>query len=147
MTEPMTVQAALTRLRQYEERPSPTWSTASYGGGAAESALVDIARTLAAEVERLHAEKATPLPGAKATRREQLLAAIQTEGGGWTPKRALAFYQRLGADVSKQSTAKADLIALVASGDLRVHDVTTKDGELARRTYRLVARARRGDAA
>lgn len=56
MSAPMSPDAALARLRQYEERPAPTWSTASYGGGATESALAAIGRTLADEVERLRAE-------------------------------------------------------------------------------------------
>ncbi|MEU1800808.1 hypothetical protein [Streptomyces sp. NPDC019937] len=54
----MTVQEALTRLRQYQERPAPTWSTASYGNSAAESTLAEIGRTLAAEVDRLRAPRA-----------------------------------------------------------------------------------------
>lgn len=57
MTNPLTPDAALMRLRQYEEQPAPTWSTASYGGGAAEGALAEIARSLAAEVGRLREER------------------------------------------------------------------------------------------
>ncbi|WP_282792960.1 hypothetical protein [Streptomyces sp. CC224B] len=54
----MTPEAALVRLRQYRERPAPTWSTASYGGSSAEAALAEIGRVLADEVERLRAELA-----------------------------------------------------------------------------------------
>ncbi|WP_413102276.1 hypothetical protein [Streptomyces sp. Inha503] len=54
----MSVQEALIRLRQYQERPAPTWSTASYGSSAAESTLAEIGRTLAAEVDRLRAPRA-----------------------------------------------------------------------------------------
>lgn len=48
---PMTLAAALTRLRQYGERTS-TWSIATYNDGT-EKALHEIALTLAAEVDRL----------------------------------------------------------------------------------------------
>lgn len=51
MSAPMTLDAALTRLRQYGERTS-TWSTATYNDGT-EKALHKIALTLAAEVDRL----------------------------------------------------------------------------------------------
>ncbi|MVO84133.1 hypothetical protein GPA10_04950 [Streptomyces sp. p1417] len=51
----MTPEAALVRLRQYQERLAPTWSTASYGGSSAEVTLAEIARVLAAEVETLRA--------------------------------------------------------------------------------------------
>ncbi|MEL3949483.1 hypothetical protein [Streptomyces sp. LNU-CPARS28] len=51
----LTPDAALVRLRQYQERPAPTWSTASYGGSSAEPTLAEIGRVLAAEVERLRA--------------------------------------------------------------------------------------------
>lgn len=51
----MTPDVALTRLRQYQERPAPTWSTASYGGSSAEATLAEIGRSLAAEVEKLRA--------------------------------------------------------------------------------------------
>ncbi|MFJ7998973.1 hypothetical protein ACIQ7D_17755 [Streptomyces sp. NPDC096310] len=52
---PLTPRAALIRLRQYGERTS-TWSTATYNGGT-EKALHEIALTLAAEVERLEADR------------------------------------------------------------------------------------------
>jgi hypothetical protein len=45
----MTVEAALARLRQYQERTPSTWSTATYESGS-EKALHDIARTLAEAV-------------------------------------------------------------------------------------------------
>ncbi|KUF18414.1 hypothetical protein [Streptomyces silvensis] len=51
----MTPEAALVRLRQYQERTAPTWSTASYGGSSAEVTLAEIGRVLAAEVETLRA--------------------------------------------------------------------------------------------
>lgn len=51
MSAPMTLAAALVRLRQYGERRS-TWSTATYNDGT-EKALHEIALTLAAEVDRL----------------------------------------------------------------------------------------------
>ncbi|ONK09503.1 hypothetical protein [Streptomyces sp. MP131-18] len=53
MSAPLTPDAAMARLRQYEERPAPTWSTASYGGSAAEATLAKIGRTLADEVGHL----------------------------------------------------------------------------------------------
>lgn len=56
MGEPMTPDAAMVRLRQYEQRPAPTWSCTSYGGSAAESSLAGIARVLADEVGRLRGE-------------------------------------------------------------------------------------------
>lgn len=51
MSAPLTLAAALVRLRQYGERTS-TWSTATYNDGT-EKALHEIALTLAAEVDRL----------------------------------------------------------------------------------------------
>ena len=51
MSAPLTLDAALTRLRQYGEHTS-TWSTATYNDGT-EKALHQIALTLAAEVDRL----------------------------------------------------------------------------------------------
>lgn len=53
-TTPMTLAAALVRLRQHGERTS-TWSTATYNDGT-EKALHEIALTLAAEVDRLSDE-------------------------------------------------------------------------------------------
>ncbi|TRV72578.1 hypothetical protein FKN01_29765 [Streptomyces sp. 130] len=54
MSAPMTLAAALVRLRQYGERTS-TWSTATYNDGT-EKALHEIALTLAAEVDKLSNE-------------------------------------------------------------------------------------------
>ncbi|MFD6149431.1 hypothetical protein [Streptomyces sp. NPDC060243] len=71
--EPLTPDAALSRLRQYGERTS-TWSTATYNDGT-ERALADIARTLGAEVERLRAELA-----ARPSRAEVLREAARAAG-------------------------------------------------------------------
>lgn len=55
MSEQMTPEAALVRLRQYGERTS-TWSTATYASGT-ERTLHQIAHTLAGELDRVRADQ------------------------------------------------------------------------------------------
>lgn len=82
MNAPMHPDTAVARLRQYQERPAPTWSTASYGSSAAESTLAEIGRTLADEVERLRTEldaerkRAAELREREAAAHDQLAAAV-----------------------------------------------------------------------
>lgn len=79
---PMTLTAALTRLRQYGERTS-TWSTATYNDGT-EKALHEIALTLAAEVQQWRAtfgEKALPSALAEMNRLRARVAELESATG------------------------------------------------------------------
>ncbi|MFI0768571.1 hypothetical protein ACH4TQ_27345 [Streptomyces sp. NPDC021218] len=102
----MTVQEALIRLRQYQERPAPTWSTASYGGGSAESALAEIGRTLAAEVDRLRAPRDA--------RDAELLAEVVS----WLLKKA-GEYQATGTR-QHEANALSTMASKIARGAVRL---------------------------
>lgn len=117
MSEPMTVQEALTRLRQYQERPAPTWSTASYGSSAAESTLAEIGRTLAAELHRMTDE------AGKVTRKGEI---TQTE----FPPLFIADYE--GAELTLHLTPEAARAACDDYAKAEAHgrywDWRTEDG-------------------